>query len=377
MPSKYYMGNDLRHDHIFRAPRPDLSVKHGMPNACNNCHKDKSFQWSADAIVKWYGPNRTYLPAEDLAAGATMDLPAQAHLIKLLNDTSTPSIIQATAVHYIANINDAKSLQILLQQLNHQNAQVRYRAVMGLTNFPVLQWQSEVIKMLSDEVRAVRIAAANALLGIHANGDETVATPLKKANEELKNYIMYQTDFASGNVMAADYFMKIQDNQNAEKFYLRALQKDDRMNYARLNLSTMYNMTGRNADALKVLQDAAKTDPSNDRIFFNLALLYNELNDAAQVEKNLQKAIALQSQNPRVYYNYAILQQQKQNYREAEKQYQKALSLAPLDADINYALCVLYMQENEPAKAMPYAQTLKKYYPGDQRFVQLWQQLGM
>lgn len=378
MPSKKYMGNDLRHDHIFRAPRPDLSVKNGTPNACNDCHKDRPAQWAADAVVKWYGPQRSYHFADDLIPGSKMDMQAQAHLMKLIADTATPSIIQATAVHYLGNINDNNSLQAILGQLNHKDAQVRYRAVIALTNFPPLQWQASVVPMLEDKVRAVRIAAANLLLT--SNDPQNLGQfgePYSKAAAELNEHVLYQTDFASGNVMAADYFLKLRNYDRAETFYLRGLQKDNAMNYARLNLSTMYNIMGRNPDALRILQDALKTDPKNDRIYFNLALLYNEMNDQASVEKNLKKAIELKTGNPRVYYNYGVLLQQRQQNGEAEKQYKAGLKLAPIDADLNYAICVLYMQENQPQKAIPFAQILKQYYPADQRFVPLFQQLGI
>ena len=38
MQTRTYMIVDPRHDHTFRIPRPDLSVKLGTPNACNDCH---------------------------------------------------------------------------------------------------------------------------------------------------------------------------------------------------------------------------------------------------------------------------------------------------------------------------------------------------
>lgn len=378
MPSKYYMGNDLRHDHIFRAPRPDLSVKYSTPNACNDCHKNKSAQWASDAIVKWYGSQRKYHFSEDLIPGSKMNLPDQAHLLKLINDTATPSIIQATAVHYLSNINDNNSLQTLIKLLDNKDAQVRYRAVSGLANFPPSQWVGVINPLLQDKVRAVRIAAANLLV---TAGDPQITNDLKepysKALAELNEHILHQTDFATGNIMAADYFLKLRNYESAEKFYLRGLKKDSAMNYARLNLSTLYNMMGRNTDALSVLQDAIKTDPKNDRIYFNLALLYNEMNDPANVEKNLKKAIELKSVNPRVYYNYGILLQQRNQSGEAEKQYLKALALAPNDLDFNYALCVLFLQQNQLQKALPYAQTLKKYYAGNADVAQLLQQIGL
>jgi predicted CXXCH cytochrome family protein len=58
MPVHTYMVIDKRHDHSLRIPRPDLSVKLGTPNACNDCHTDKSAQWAADAVERWHGPER-------------------------------------------------------------------------------------------------------------------------------------------------------------------------------------------------------------------------------------------------------------------------------------------------------------------------------
>ncbi|MBZ4192299.1 multiheme c-type cytochrome [Niabella beijingensis] len=379
MPGKFYMGNDWRNDHTFRVPRPDLSVKYGTPNACNNCHTSRSAAWAETAVNKWFGPDRAYHFAEDLIPGSSMDAGSQAHLLKLLQDTATPAIIQATAVHYLSGLPGGDHPdRSVLQQLNHKDAQVRYRAVTGLNNFAPALWRDPIQELLTDKVRAVRIAAANLVLS--ANDADLIAglgTAYTNALAELNNYVLYQTDFASGNIMAADYYLKLKNYQKAESFYLKGLQKDPQMNYARLNLSTVYNITGNNQAALQTLEDAARIDPKNDRVYFNLALLYNELNQPENVEKSLKKAIDLKTLNPRVYYNYAILLQQRQQYKEAEQQYLHGLQLAPADADINYALCVLHLQQQNPAAAMPYAATLKKYYPGDQRFFQLWQQLGM
>ena len=55
MPGRYYMGIDKRFDHRMRIPRPDLSISLGTPNACTNCHDDKTDQWALQAVNKWYG----------------------------------------------------------------------------------------------------------------------------------------------------------------------------------------------------------------------------------------------------------------------------------------------------------------------------------
>lgn len=371
MPTRTYMGNDIRHDHVFRVPRPDLSVKYAVPNACNDCHKDKSPQWSADAIVKWYGASRSYHFAEDLILGSRRDSASEQHLLKLIQDTATPPIVIAAAVFYLSGVNSEGSLHTILSQLNHFDAQVRYRAVRALSGFPADRWKDAVLPMLEDKVRAVRIAAADVLLTAGAVANDKYQVAYEKAGIELRKYIFYQVDFASGNAMAGDYFFKKKDYAQAEKFYLRGIQKDDKMNYVRLNLATMYNIQRRNQEALQLLQEALKLDDKNDRIYFNLALLYNELKDFINAEKNLSKAASLNSSNPRVYYNYGVLLQQKNNIPAAITQYKKGLSLLPLDADLNYALALIYYQQRDKEKALLYGQVLQKYYGNNPQYQQL------
>ncbi len=55
MPATTFMGVDRRHDHSFRIPRPDLTVKLAVPNACNACHEDKDASWAVETVEKWYG----------------------------------------------------------------------------------------------------------------------------------------------------------------------------------------------------------------------------------------------------------------------------------------------------------------------------------
>ncbi|MFI5131466.1 MAG: multiheme c-type cytochrome, partial [Chitinophagales bacterium] len=262
MPGKIYMGNDLRHDHSFRVPRPDLTVKYGTPNACNNCHNNKPAQWAADAVAKWYGIVRTYHFADDLIPGSKLDENSEGHLIKLLGDTAVPGIIQAAAAHYLGSIPTQNSLQALIKCLSDNDAQVRYRALRSLSNYPVASWRDAAGPLLADKARAVRIAAANLFITIPAKDIPShYANDFSSSRAELQNYLAYQADFSVGNLMIADYYLQQQDYYNAEKFYLRGLKKDSLMNYARLNLSTVYNLQGKNEQALQVLLTAAKTDP--------------------------------------------------------------------------------------------------------------------
>lgn len=378
MPQTTYMGNDPRHDHTFRVPRPDLSVQYGTPNACNKCHTDKSAQWAAAAVKKWYGPDRAYHFAEDLIPASKEDSNTIKHAIRLINDTANPDIIKATALYYLRNIFNQQSTAILLSELNHPNAQVRYQALRSLSNFPAQVWQQKIYPLLSDSVRSVRIAAADLLITLPSSQiAANYQTAFNSAKNELQQYVLYQTDFATGNIMAGDYYLKQNDFISAEPYYRRALKKDSLLNEARLNLSVVYNQLGRNNDALKILQQAVRIQPQNDMIFFNLALLYNEMNDKENAEKSLAQAAALHSQNPRVYYNYGLLLQQKGKMKEAIVQLQKAVHLAPDDEDLNYALCWIYVEAGQMDKAREAGRSLKRLNSSNPEYQALLRKLGL
>lgn len=377
MPQTTYMGNDPRHDHSFRVPRPDLSVQYGTPNACNKCHTDKSSQWAADAVKKWYGPQRAYHFAEDLIPASKEDSATIQHVVRLMKDTSTPDIVTAAGLFYLKNIITPESAGILLEALQNEDAQVRYQALRSLSHFPAQDWQSKVAPLLKDKVRAVRIAAADLMITIpSAQIPSEYIEDLKRAKNELENYVLYQTDFATGNLIAGDFFLKQNDFRRAGQFYERAIKKDNQLMDAWLNLSVVYNLSSRNNDALKTLQQAAEIQPDNDRIYFNMALLYNELNDKDNAEKSLAKAADLHSENPRVYYNYGLILQQKGNIKQAVSQLQKAARLAPADGDIQYALGWLYMQAGQTDEARKIAALLQKLDPDNPQYSGFIRQFG-
>jgi tetratricopeptide (TPR) repeat protein len=378
MPGKIYMGNDLRYDHTFRVPRPDLSVTYGTPNACNNCHQDKTALWASAAVTKWYGPSRKYHFAEDLIPGSRLDEKSEAHLIKLLKDTSVPDIVRAASANYLGKIQTGSSLEALLSCLTFSDAHIRYRALESLAGFPPEKWIYPAAFLLQDSVRAVRIAAAGLYLLLPADQiPAEYAEAFGRAKTELDRYMLYQSDFAVGNVMIGDYYMKQNDFGEAIRYYRRGLVKDSLMNYARLNLSVAYNQIKQNQEALQVLKDANKLDPKNERIYFNLALLYNEMNKPEEAARSLHSAVQLKSINPRVYFNYGVLLQHQNKNDSAVMIYKKGLQISPLDASLNYALALLLVQSGKSDQAKEPASVLKKYYPDAKDYQQLFQYLKL
>ncbi|MEB2346543.1 MAG: multiheme c-type cytochrome, partial [Deltaproteobacteria bacterium] len=100
MPARTYMVVDVRHDHSFRVPRPDLSAAIGTPNTCNDCHAERSPAWAAEAVARWFPAGRRGTPhyGEALAAGRAGLPGADARLTALAGDPSVPAIARATAL---------------------------------------------------------------------------------------------------------------------------------------------------------------------------------------------------------------------------------------------------------------------------------------
>ena len=106
MPTTTYMGVDPRHDHSLRIPRPDVSVKLGTPNACNNCHAKQTAQWAADAIGKWTGkPPASYQNfAAALRAGSLGAPGARGALLALIEDKAQPALVRASAIQRLGRL---------------------------------------------------------------------------------------------------------------------------------------------------------------------------------------------------------------------------------------------------------------------------------
>ena len=295
-----------------------------------------------------------------------------------MNDTASPAIVKAAAVKYLSDHNSNESVNTILNALKNTDARVRYEALISLNNYPVSVWINAAGSLLSDKVKAVRIAAAQLYTSLDANqipADFTAS--FNSAKQELETYLFYQADFATGDVMLGDYFLKTKNYFNAEKFYKRALQKDTSMNYVRLNLSSAYNATSKNAEALNILLEARKIDPNNERIYYNLALLYVELNKQKEAAECFEKAIALHSTNTRLYYNYGLLLDQIGNMQKEISIYLKGLAIAPQDADLNYVLAIAYLKTGQKNKAIPCATILKAVNPSNPDYQRIFQELGL
>ena len=187
MPGNYYMGIDFRRDHSFRVPRPDLSIKYNVPNTCNDCHADKSYQWSEDWIKKYYGERKKFTYASVLADGYLQKEYADTSLIRLIKNDLYPEMVRATAISYLSAFNTPTTDSVIKEMLYNLEPLVRERAIDAFNTSDAEELVKVISPLMVDPIKMVRIAAASKLSVLEK--EFFTEEQFKKLNDVLDEYL--------------------------------------------------------------------------------------------------------------------------------------------------------------------------------------------
>ncbi|MGR3715079.1 MAG: multiheme c-type cytochrome [Shimia sp.] len=210
MADQVYMGNDWRRDHSFRVPRPDLTGKIATPNACAACHADQGALWAANTIAEWYPNGQWNEPhfGETLARARLDPAGHSQELLALAKDASQPDLVRATALWVLGPGAAALDVKDIGDFLDNNDPQIRVGALNALRQRAPLASAPYLLQGLQDDTRAVRIAAARAILGQPPNRlSETLRPQVQQAYREFGDVIRNQLDFAEAHLQIAGYAM--------------------------------------------------------------------------------------------------------------------------------------------------------------------------
>ena len=109
MIERIYMGIDGRRDHSFRVPRPDLSVETNAPNACTDCHADRSPSWAAEEIKRRFSHAGQRGPhfSQVFATARRDPAESQEALLEIAKQGGLPGVIRASALDLLRLAADA------------------------------------------------------------------------------------------------------------------------------------------------------------------------------------------------------------------------------------------------------------------------------
>lgn len=373
MPAKNYMVVHARPDHSFRVPRPDQSVTLGTPNACNQCHADRSARWAADAVARWYGPERRWGAgfADAFAAARAGRQGATPALMRIVRDTTEPPIIRATAASLLdASRDDARAA--LLEARDDREPLLRAAAVESLAALPAERRAFLLGGMLRDPVRLVRIEAAQALAGVPRN---TIPAPDRTAFDAA--YAEHATaqaamaDMPATQLNLANESAQRGELAKAELRYRRALQMDPDLSPARTAYAGLLSESGRTADAESLLRAGLRRNPRDATLHHSLGLLLAESGRMSDAAKALGEAARLQPGNARLAYNHGLALQETGRLREAEAMLRQAHTLDAESGDITLALAAILVRKGSPAAAQPLVEQLLARDPGNAQARQL------
>ncbi len=333
MPKRTYMVVDDRHDHSFRIPRPDLSVRNGTPNTCNACHADKTAAWAAEAIARWHGPERKGFQVwanafNDARSGAPQ---AREALIALAANPVLPGVVRATAVSGLQAYPSRAADAATLKALGDGDPLVRLAALRVLAAAPPeVRWQ-HAGPLLDDPSAAVRLEAAAQLADI---------APETLSPADRTRLAAGIAAYEAAQALNAD---RVEDRANMGLFRLRQ---------------------GNAAAAEAEFRAGLVIDPTAAAVRVDLADLFRAQGREADAEAVLRQGLALHDDAALEHALGLTLVRQKR-YGEALEALRRANALAPDQARYAYVLAVALQSMGEPAQAAAVVQAALQRQPND------------
>ena len=370
MPSKHYMVVDPRRDHSLRVPRPDLSVKLGTPNACNQCHQDQSNEWAADALRKWLDDSGKPAPPEHygevIAAGRANEPGSEQRLIDLIANQQTPGIARATAVSLLGNRLSQAGAQASLAALSDADPAVREAALTALEPIDAEQRIDVAVPLLRDPIRAVRIEAARILastipLGLMSSGDQRA---YNRAQGEYERSLRAVADRPGSHMGLGLLYSNLGDAKRAEESYRQAIAVDPTHAQSRVNLAELlFQRGGRQSEAQKLLQEAVSLQPDNGIYHEALGRHWIRVKDYQRGLASIGRAAQLMPDNAHVQFFYGVALNQLGQFTQALPFLQKAHQLEPDNAEYLSGLATICRDHRQWPLTLQYAQDLANRHP--------------
>jgi tetratricopeptide (TPR) repeat protein len=344
MPTRTYMRVDARRDHSIRVPRPDLSTELGTRNACNDCHADRSPAWAAQAVERWYGPERRREPhfGAALHAARSGAAGADAALAELIRDPTQPAIARATALAELGPWLTPELLPVLSAGLRDADPLVRFGAAQGARALPPEARVGELAPLLRDPLRAVRVETARALVG---------TPPAQWTPQDRTAFADALAEWRAAQLANAD------------------------RPEAHVDLGALHAELGELGEARVAYENALRIGPWFVPAYLNLADLLREEGRDEEGEKLLRRAIELAPDSPEAHHALGLLLVRRQDLPAALAELRRAAELAPDDPRSVSVYAIALHSAGEPARAIELLQTLQAKRPGDRGVAALIEQM--
>ncbi len=336
MPPRTYMVVDPRHDHSIRAPRPDVSVRIGTPNACTACHTDRSDTWAARAVERWYGPQTHKRHYGEVLDAVRRSWPSgDSALIRLAADTSEAGIVRATAVSLLARYPTPGAGRAIESAARNPEPLVRLAAAMASEILPADDRLRAVAHLLTDSLLAIRVEAARVLADI---ADHRLSEEQRAAFDEFVAAQLVNAEQPESHLRLGVFHTQRGRPDQAEREYREAIRIGPRYAGGYLNLADLYRAQSRDAEGELVLRDGLRKARRPAVLHHSLGLLLVRAGRLDEAVPELAKAAELEPEVTRFALVYAVALNGTDRTTEAVRVLEAARRRAPFDRAISDAL---------------------------------------
>ena len=356
MPGKEFMVVDTRHDHSFRVPRPDLTLKHGTPNVCNGCHEDRSAAWSLEKIGS---KDPAFHFADAFSAAWNNDSEAVDLLTRVIGDPVQPQIIRATALELMGQYVDTSTLPLVVENLRADSPMVRAASVSALRSLAPLDRLALGSGSLADQTRLVRITAARLLAGFYP--ENLPRRERRLLDAAIQEYIAVQNinnDRAYAHVNLGDVYVDMRKYANAETSYNQAIVLDPRFLPAYTNLADLYRLLNRDQNTVATLERGLDVNPQAAALHHAMGLAWVRLDQLDMAIDQLHTAVELEPNTLRYTLVYAVALNSTGAAAEAIDILTSAYEQNQNNRDLNYTLATIHRDQGNTELALRYAEHL-------------------
>lgn len=305
MPTNRYMGVDDRRDHSFKIPRPALSQSVGSPNACTQCHDDKSNQWASDNLALWHGKSKVTTSSELtlIAVNSGQAINLEDHL-SLIADETMPVISRASAIGQLPFTTQVLTLSVLKPYLTHKESLIRLSAASAATLLPAVDKVNALKPLLNDKYKAVRVAAALSLIDTDVFSQNNAV--FVSAFKALKISNKVSSWRAEGRMNIGVNAINTGDVAKAEKAFKATIKIEPYFETGYVNLADLYRSQQRPAQVSSALLKGMKNLPKSANIKYAYGLHLVRQKSIDKAVTFFEKAMILAPQNPQFAYTYIL-----------------------------------------------------------------------
>lgn len=366
MPTRNYMIVDARRDHSMRIPRPDLSAKLDTPNACTNCHTERSNSWAAGITEHAYGPERKGFQTFGAALhdGRIGAAGAVAELMDLANDARSPAIVRATALADLRPYLSAAVMPAIEAGLSDSSSLMRSAALDMLLGAPPQERVRLALGLVDDSSPIVRIKAARALAIMPEQGVDTLTKArLAKVFDEYVASQQANADRPEAHVNLGLFYFERRDPIRSESEYRAALALQADFVPAYVNLADLYRTYSREADAEAILTTGLRNAAGSADLEHALGLLRVRQGHVADALPLLKEAAEEDSGNPRYAFVYGVALHDSGQVKQGVAVLERALTRFPHNINLLSALAAYARSAGDTRRAESYAKQLADMAP--------------